>query len=408
MSATPTSVLARNAGVLVAGRILGGVLALGTVVLLTRGLTVSEFGVLSYAITLLNLVGVLAGFGGNNVATAEMARSSAEAPRVLGALFSLRVLASIAACVVFALFVAASEPAETRGLLLVAAPFLLFSAGKAFETVFQVRQRMGVLALTRLSSQLFYLAGVALLAATERLTLGAAILIAAAGPAAGQILALVLGWRVQRPELAASPRPALRFLGRTWPLALATAFGLLAFHVDTLMLRFLEGPTETGIYGAGYRVFAFAITIPALLTMPLLPEMAKSTAECRRRLKDGLRWFLPLGIIGAWIAGSLAPLFVTTLYDAERYAGTVPVLEVLCFSFPFLYVSALAGTALVARGAQRTWMFVTGIVLVLNLVLNVVLIPRHGAVGAAAATVATEIVGAVLGLHAAFRLLRRS
>ena len=401
------ALVARSAALLVGGRVLGGVLAVGSVALLVRHLTVQEFGLYSYAVTLLSLLRVLVGFGGNDVATAEMAREPARARETLGALLTLRVVGAVLATSVYTLVVTSTE-SEARGALLLAGPFLLFSAGKAFDTVLQVRQHMGVVALARLLGQAGFLLAVLLLAVAGTLSLRWAVVLSAATAAFAQLAVVLRGLRHERPVLSLSPAPALRFLGRSWPQALATVFGLLTFHLDTVMLRHLEGPHETGIYGAGYRLFAFALMIPALLAAPLLPEMARGSADRSRLFFVGVRTMVVLGLSTALAAYFLAPFVIDVLYDHEQYSQSIPVLRMLFAAFVGHALATVCGTALLSAGRQRTWATIASFVLALNVVLNVALIPRYGAAGAALATVVTESAGALLALAIVLPWLRRA
>ena len=407
-TASRDGLVARNAFVLVGGRMLGGLLALGVLALLTRHLTLQEFGLYSYTITLLNLLRIVVGFGGNDVATVEIARDPSAAPRIVGALFGLRAIGALLATAVYVLVVSRETAGmgESRWALVAAGPFLLFSAGKAMDTVFQVRQRMHVPALSRLLGQVTFLVVLALLASTGRLSVGWAVLLGAGTPALAQLVTFVCGLRYERPKLTLSlfgSGPAFAFLRRAWPQALATVFLLIAFHADTVMLWHLSGSEETGVYSAAYRLFAFAVMIPTLLTAPLLPEMAKGRESLARFYELGFRVLLTLGLVGATCAFVLAPDLLDWLYGAESYARSVLVLRLLFVAFIGFSLATLGGVALVSMGAQRTWARIAGAALVVNLIVNAVLIPRHGAAGAAVATVVSEGLAAILAIVAVAR-----
>ncbi len=395
--------IGRNALFLIGGRVLGGLAALATVALLTRNLTLQEFGLYSYALALLNLLRVLVGFGGNDVATAEIARAPERRSETLGALLSLRTLGALSCALAFAALVSAGAP-QARGALLLGAPFLLFSAGKALDPALQAERRFGVIASARLLGQLAVLVVVGACVLTESLTLSAAVLAAAAGPALAQLVVTVRALRVVRPAWSWSPRPGLAFLRRSWPQALATVCGLVTFHVDTLMLHHLEGSLETAVYGAAYRVFAFAVAIPTLFAAPLLPEMARDVSTRRSLFARGLATVLGGGVLAAAVMYAVAPLVLRLLADDPPYEASTDVLRLLFVALIGFGATSVAGAALVAAGRSGRWAAVALAALVLNLVLNVLWIPRHGALGAAQATLVTELVAAVLAVLAARRV----
>jgi O-antigen/teichoic acid export membrane protein len=399
----------RSAAVLVTGRILSAFLSMASLSILGRHLTLEEFGVQSYLVTLLGLLHVLTGFGGNAVATAEIARREEDAPGVLAALLGLRSgLALAGAAGILVLFVT-TETGESRAALLITVPFFLFFACSFVEPWFQVRQRMEATVLARLLGQVVFVVALVFLARGERLSLGMAAFLTAASLALAHTSMLLAfrglgGPRGLRPRLG----PSLALLRRAFPQGMATVFGLLYFHLDTVMLRFMAGAEETGIYGGGYRLFAASVMVPTLLAAPLLPELARGEEARRAFLPRALRLHLVLGgivIVASYLCADLA---VAILYPEGGLERSAEVIRILGLAFFGVCLGAPAGVLLVAKGAQSLWARITFIGLLVNIVGNVLLIPRMGAVGAALTTVVTELLVGGVALGVGLRVRARS
>lgn len=401
----PTSrPVTRNIGVLLVGRALGAAIGITGLTLLTRNLSVGDFGFFSYAVALFNLLVIFIGLGGNAIATAEMARQPGRTEETLGLLLGLRVASAAVAVAMLVVIALVSESPATRPPLLIIAPFLLFSSLAAMDALFHARQRMIVPVASRLVAQALFVVAVVFLVSGDRLTLVAVCWAFGISVAIERLITFARGFAVARPHMPASFAAVTGFVRRATPQGLATLFGLLYFHVDTLMLRHLQGEIETGIYSAPYRLFAFLVVVPGLLAAPLLPEMARGADACARTLRTVAGQALVLG--GAAMAALLvlATPIVEVIYGLDEYGDSVVILRWLAVAFPAICVGTLGGTGLIALERQALWARITFVCLLLNVGLNVVLIPSRGAEGAALATVATEVLAAGWAAVAVLRI----
>ncbi len=403
IASEPRRRIRRSLSWLVAGRLATGLLGIASVSLIARHLTVAELGVWTWALAVLNTVAALAAVGGPAVATADIARDPARAGATLGNLFAVRATGALVGA--FALgIVGLFENATGRLALAFAIPLLLLSPFASVESSFQASQRMRIPVTSRVVSRAAFVAALASLSALGALTLTTTLAAFAGSVLLERTILLAGGRNLVRMVLPSGVAAPAAFAARAFPQGLATLFALVYFHADTLMLRAMSGDTETGIYGAAYRLFAFAIVAPAMLAGPLLPELARDRRTLRRLYPSIWRQAVTLGAVVAVGGILLSPTVIEGLYGPERYEASAPILAWLGGAFAAVCVGTVAGTALVAIGAHGTWAWITGVGLVANLALNAFLIPEYGAQGAAAATVATESLVAVWGTIAVARV----
>jgi O-antigen/teichoic acid export membrane protein len=157
-----------------------------------------------------------------------------------------------------------------------------------------------------------------------------------------------------------------------------------------------------GYFGAAYTITTFFLNLGAAYGLSLLPSLTRLNPH--RGDQQGLYHTataqafaasLPIAVGGALLAmGGMQLLF------GSRYAAAGTVFVVLAWCIPACLLRDVALAPLVARGREPAVFRVTLAAAVLSLGLNLALIPRYGAVGAAWATLGTEVARMALAMAA--------
>ncbi|HEV8676476.1 MAG TPA: polysaccharide biosynthesis C-terminal domain-containing protein, partial [Methylomirabilota bacterium] len=111
---------------------------------------------------------------------------------------------------------------------------------------------------------------------------------------------------------------------------------------------------------------------------------------------------VPLAVTLLVLAGEI----VGFLFTLETYRPSVPILRVHALSLAMVFVDYYLVGILMAMGRERVWLAIVGAACLVNLALNWVLIPAtdgwyaNGGIGAAAATLVTEVFILAWALHA--------
>ncbi|WP_049898947.1 flippase [Halococcus agarilyticus] len=190
-----------------------------------------------------------------------------------------------------------------------------------------------------------------------------------------------------RGEITIRPKQLLLF---SIPLVLSAMTSKLLGEVDTLMLGYFRTTAEVGVYDAAYQL---AAGLPALMSsfgflyMPLTSRLDAegNHEEINSIYKVTTKWVYIAGFpIFLVFVGFSAD--VVALFFGETYAEGGTALWIIATGF---FVSAAYGRAqdtLAAFGHTRVILWINVIAAVLNVLLNAVLIPRYGFLGAAMAT----------------------
>lgn len=390
---TMTSIsLGRPTLLLLLARIVGYGLALLNSILLARALGAERLGEYAYAMGVVALFALLPNLGINPVVT----RAIAARPEDEGAILPIAVrtqacLAFLVVCLILAF--AALLPVQPIPLVyvtLAAAQLALGVLGWPYLAALAGRADFTRVAAIELAGALL---GTACLIGALVLDTGVQGLLTAHVVAAG--IATLVARAVTRPAPPPGDRPAMRIgalLRQAAPFGATAAAQSAYTRLDVLLLGQLATSTAVGLYSVAYKAPNLLAYVSSTVVGPLFPLMAQtSQTENPVAFQRAVRF---LGVMGPAVALALSGLAVPILrilYGAE-YEAAAPLLVLLAWSAAANWLYAPLAVALQARQCEGWWLrSVTGALLV-NGAGNLWLIPRWGAMGAAVATLASEIV----------------
>jgi O-antigen/teichoic acid export membrane protein len=393
----------------VVGRI--GNLALGVAVtlVLVHWLGARGFGQWS---TILAITQIAVNFGDLGLSQVTIVRAVAEREREhawLGALVSLRMALAVPVtlgALVGVLAIVPAGDARVAGVLLAAT--LLVGAPGALSAVFQLRVRNDVSTAILTVNSVLWLAGVIVVsAAGGGIRAFAAVFLAI--NALTTALTVTLGARWGRPQLAGAWRlwrPLLRV-----GLGVGAAGILVTMYVklDQILVFEFAGSRQAGLYGAAYRILDQAQFIPISVMTTLFPLIAASystDAARARRLLQRTAEYLSMGSLGALAFTIVAARPIMVALFGRQFAAAAPALPVLMGAFVSISFGYLVGNMVVILELQRRFLRYAALALVLNVVLNVILIPPYGFEAAAWVTLATEVTVMSLTARCVLRRLQ--
>jgi O-antigen/teichoic acid export membrane protein len=191
------------------------------------------------------------------------------------------------------------------------------------------------------------------------------------------------------------------FLGRiAIPFALAAIFARLYSYADSILLSKMAGDVAVGWYSIAYKItYAFQF-IPLALIAALYPRFSEYFVHSKDRLayvfERAVVYLLLIVLPIAVGIGILARDIVITVFTVDYINAIVP-LQILLAGLVFSFISFPVGAFLNACNRQVTQTVITAGVLVVNVTLNLVLIPRMGVSGAAVAALVGNMLLTVFG-----------
>lgn len=201
-------------------------------------------------------------------------------------------------------------------------------------------------------------------------------------------------------QLRIKPIVSMAILKQSLPFALLILLMTLYSRTDAIMIERLlpNGAFEAGIYAKGYRLLDALNNIAYLFAALLLPMFSKLAKE-KKSAKDIVNAAQNLLIPGALFVAFICWFYktdITFLLYPEAGKNTILVFGCLMLGFVAMAFNYIHGTLLTANNCLKwlNWMAVSA--LLINVVLNVCLIPILGAYGAAIATVITQFFTVII------------
>ena len=390
-TATGTSVsLTRHVGVSAIGQLVMPMSALVAAPILARSLGVEGRGELAAAVAPMMLAATLATVGMPDALTYFVARR----PEVLLRALRFAVLLGAAAGIFSTVLIVLLAPMLSAGNTGLAT--LMMVASVAVVPALAVAALRGAAAglhqwrsvtLERTTGALLRIVGVVLLALAGWLDPLSATLVMAYAPLAGAVAYLPLVRRdvVPIPEPAAvTAAELLGYGGRVWIGAVA---GLLLSRLDQVLMTMLSGSHELGAVNVS--------DVPLILTGAITGVMFTADAKLRddARLHAAARIAGLLALGTALLLALPMPVWLPWVFSAQFANATLPAV-ILLLAVVVGTPGSLAGAALSARGnpGLRSLSLLTACVL--NVLLLLMLAPALGAVGAAMATLAGNLLAA--------------
>jgi O-antigen/teichoic acid export membrane protein len=316
-------------------------------------------------------------------------------PYMVNALAIKLTLALVAYLAVLALIYLLGYSAETGQVIAVYALILAFNClSTTFTAVYQGTQRVVYAAVGSVVEKVLVclLAIVLLWLGFGVIAMAAVFVAGAAASALWQGLSLR---RVARVELRIDRRVIGTLVRGAIPFFAYWVLGSLYYRLDTILLSKLTGAEVLGWYGAAYRLFDTLVFLPSIVASAILfPILAQLSTHSRPALRRAMGKGLDIILIGGMpiCAGLfvLAEPIIQLIYRQPEFENAVPALQWLAIGLFLLYVNSILSVTLVSLNEERKMTLVAGLALVLNLGLNLALIPRFQHIGAAATTAVTE------------------
>lgn len=385
-----------------------GVSLLGFLVMIVvaRGLGPADFGTYSYVFAMAAVFSIVGHMGLDGILVRELKARPDDAPATLGSVFGLRFagyLAGAAALLAYGLLAPGHTAAE-RWLFALAAMMVLLSTAKHvlgpwFHSRVESRYAAiseGAAALATGLGKIGLVAGgagVVAIGAAQAMTVVVATLL---------LLVFFLKRGGPRPGRWSLSRGRMReLLSEGWLIFLGMIFAVIYLKIDQAMLRWLTGPESVGVYAVAARFSEVAYFIPIALTTTVFPRLvelkAKDEMLFAARLQDLFYLLSMMAFAVMVMLVLLAPWLISVAFGTD-YAEAAPILMVHMLAMPFVFMRfAFSRWILIERFAVFSAVS-QGTGAVLNVLMNLWLIPLYGGLGAALATLISYMGACYLAL----------
>lgn len=377
------------------------VLGLFVSVALARYLGPNNFGLFSYVLSIVTLLSVFTSLGLEELARRELVQEPARRDVILGTCFLLRLLAGVItyAAMLFTVGLV-SDHSLLLGLFALFGGTLLLNPLQCIEIWFQSQLRSDLsvtansiaLVLSAIIKVMAIYSGADLLNFAYIFLFELAVLTGLKSFFYQRHFARLFAWRS---DLSL----AKEFLRQSWPLLLSGLAVMIYMKVDQIMLGAMLGNEAVGQYSVAVRISSIWYMIPTILATSLFPAIMNARKQNAQIYEQRLQHYFDLNAGLAYLIcvplTITAPWIITTFFG-EQYEAAGPILAVHAWTSLFVFMGVARKQYLVAENMFKFSLVCTVTGALLNLIMNYFLIPFHGGLGAAMASLVSFAIAGFL------------
>ena len=392
----------KNTSWLFAEKILRMVVGLFVGIWVARYLGPDKFGLFSYAQAFVGLFSAIATLGLDGVVVRELVKHPKKEGELVGTAFVLKFFGAMLTFVVLYISIRfTSNDHFTNILIFIIASAVVFQSFNVIDIYFQAKVMSKYAVFANVVSLL--ISSVVKIA----LILMNAPLIAFAWVVLFDNFVLAMGYlyfyiknsKFNIQNLTFKRETAVSLLKDSWPLILSGMVIAVYMKVDQIMIKEMLDSKAVGNYAAAVRLSEAWYFIPVIISSSLFPAIINAKKQSKelyytrlQKLYDLMVWMaiaiaLPMTFLSDWA--------VNLLYGA-KYSEAGSILMIHIWAGVFVFLGVASSKWLVSENLQKYAFYRTFSGAVLNIVLNLVFITKIGIVGAAIATLISQIFAAYL------------
>lgn len=384
----------KNATWIIACKIAQSLISLVIGTISARYLGPSNYGLISYASSLIAFITPLAQLGLRNIFVEQIMSHPEREGKTIGTSLVMSITSSllcIVSCITFVLLVNAGE----RDTLIVCALYsitLLFQMSEMIEYWYQAKLLSKYTSLVALAAYTVVALYRVFLLITQKSIYWFA-LTNALDYLLITVALLILYWKLGGQRLSFSFGLAKELFSVSKYYIVSSMMITIFSQTDKIMIKMMVGNAENGYYStaatcAAISSFVFTAVIDSM--RPLILDSKKSCEELFNINMSRLySVIIYMGLAQSLVLTLLARPIILFLYGTE-YAASVPILQIITWYSAFSYMGSVRNIWILAEGKQKHLWKINLSGAVLNVIGNFLLIPIWGAAGAAVASVATQ------------------
>jgi O-antigen/teichoic acid export membrane protein len=359
---------------------------------IARYLGPEKFGLLNYAQSMVALFAAISTLGLDNIVIRELVKDKGRDNVLLGTSFILKLVGGFAVLgILFNVMSFSGDDAYTQMLVLLVATSTIFQSFNVIDFYFQ----------SKVDSKYVVYAGLFMLCLNTPLKI---ILLIYDAPLEAFAFAYVaefiltaiglvyfyhqqkhsiLKWRFKWSAAGV-------LLKDSWPLILSSISISIGMRIDQVMLKNLINETSVGYYAVGVKLAEVFTFLPMILCQSIYPKIIEMDFDKERKQIINIIRYIFFGLLFFAFIVNMFSSFALSITYGEEFSQSTIVLDILIYSIPATFLNIIT-THILLKLNKRFAILSRQIVLaVINIGLNIYLIPRFGIMGAALATVLAD------------------
>jgi O-antigen/teichoic acid export membrane protein len=394
------SKIVRNSSWLIGGRVIGDALSFVFYIALARKFDAGGIGDYALAFSLASLLGLVIEFGFNNLLTREISRDEKIAQKYFSNLPLIQFILMLFSGGIIYLFAYWSGYSANLTLMVYFAflAFVFKAFGVAFTSYLVAIQVMSKASMLELVARF-----VSVFLGFGLLYSGASLTTIMISHAVGYLIFLLLSIiMVKKYFKTFNFEFDINFTIKTFRAALPFAAALLLYELysrlDIIMLHNLAGEEETGIYAVTVRIITTLLFIPAMVGVAVYPVLSKSSSSdpvyAGKLFYSLLKWLGISGLVIAIVLATTGDEILIYLFK-EKFEKSGELIRWMSILVVISFIKAPYYRLLFSMNREDLQVKIQGLSVLINVLLNFLLIPYWGALGAGIASIISELMMAI-------------
>jgi len=396
-----TKKIAHNTLIQYIGKIATTILGIFVVALMTRYLGKDGFGQYITVTAFLAFFGIIVDFGLSLTATRTVGKPGLNVDKYLSNMMTLRIISSFVfmglAPLVVWFFPYAIE--VKLGVLIVTWSFFFISLNNILASVFQKEIKMFIYSIAEVAGRIVLLSGIAI-AMYLKLDIYFIFAMITAGSFTHMIISFLAARKYVKFRFAFDMNTWKAIFKKSWPIAISISCNLLYLKTDTIILSLVRPEADVGLYGASYRVIDILTMLPSLFMGLVLPIFTgyfvqKHWYKVRSLMQMAFDAMVVIAlpiVLGTMVIGRK----IMILIAGSEFAISGDILKLLIWAVAAIFMGTLFGYLIVGINKQKKTIWGYLSVAVVSLIGYIIFIPIYGYWAAAAITVGSEALIAII------------
>jgi O-antigen/teichoic acid export membrane protein len=368
-----------------------------------RYLGPERYGTIAFALAFTSIFGVVTDLGINTLTIREVARNKNSATTFLGNLLLIKSILVIitVAFIVVAVNLTGHDRIEIDVTYLISISIILSAFNGAFNSLFQAFERIEYVSIGSVLSNISMLLGAGYAISQGFGVIGFACIYIFSSTL-GLAYTLFVANRLHLTHALQIDREMIwPMMKEALPFGITALSGMIYTYADSIMLSSLKGNEVVGWYNAPYRLMLMMLFIPNVINVVIFPVMSRYFTSSpsflkliyTKYLKFMLILSLPLGMGTTLIADKII-LFVFGV----GFENSIVALKIIIWTIVLTFIGAAFARLLESVNQQRIITKISMVCMVVNVLLNILLIPKFSYIGSSFVTVFTEflLVGSII------------
>ena len=404
--------IAKNTGVLFVSKIATTILGFFYIMYTARYLGVEGFGVLSFALAFTGIFVVFTDLGLSILTVRDVSRDKSLASKYLGNIVVMKIIfAAITFVLIASTINLLSYPEQTIKVVNFITLSIIISAfSETFYSIFRAYEKMEYQSYGQILNSILMLAGILFAINKGFNVIGLASIYFLVSIIIFVYSYLFCTWKFVKPVYTIDLNFWKSKIKDALPFSLTVIIAGLFFRIDITMLSAMKGDEVAGLYNAACTIILIIVSIADVFIFAVFPVASKYFVSSKDSLifvlEKSSKYLFIIGLPMALGAILLADKIILLIYGSE-FAEAALVIRVLGLYVPLRFISHSTGWMLASINREPLRTLSAGITIGINIILNIILIPKLGIIGAGIATVISQTILFTLYFYFVARFFHR-